>query len=295
MDLRSAAVGPFLPSAKRRFDRACHHDADADSSRDEREARAAQVSLRPQTGFSLTIVKIALVMFGVEVLIMLGFYLFELQNPSWQVALADAGLLAVIGGAVAYFAFIRPNDRKIREVIAALEEAKLDAENRARFDELTGVLSRRALLEALNTEVARARRYGSTLACLMLDLDHFKAFNDAHGHQFGDKILHRIAQVISDHCRTIDHMGRYGGEEFLLILPETRIDGATRFAERVRSAVAETRLDRNEERVTVSIGVVEWSDGDGSTTRLISQVDRALLEAKAAGRNRVVVSQSFPR
>lgn len=238
------------------------------------------------------IVKIALVMLAVEVLIMLGFYLLEVQLPDWKLALVDASLLAIIVATVAYFAFLRPKDRQIREMMAALEEARLDAENLARFDALTGVLSRRALFEALDAEAVRAKRYNIALSCLMIDIDRFKIINDTYGHQFGDKILQRIAQVISGHCRTNDHLGRYGGEEFLIILPETRIDGATRFAERVRSAVAETSLDQIEERVTLSIGVAEWSDGDGSASRLISQADRALLEAKAAGRNRTMASQS---
>jgi len=164
--------------------------------------------------------------------------------------------------------------------MVALEEARLDAENLVRFDALTGVLSRRALLEALDLEVARAKRYGSALACLMLDLDHFKAINDTYGHPFGDRVLHLIARVMSDHCRTNDHLGRYGGEEFLIILPETRIDGATTLAERVRSAVAETSLGQDDERITLSIGVAEWRDGDGSAKRLIAQADQALLEAK---------------
>ncbi len=256
-----------------------------------REAQVTQTSFRSQTGVGSTIVIITLVMFAVEILIMLGIYLFEVQVSDWKLALADAGLLAVIGGTIAYMAFIRPKDRQIKFVLAELEEARLDAENQARFDALTGVLSRRAILNAFDMEIERAQRFGNALACLMLDLDHFKAFNDAHGHQFGDKILHRIAQVISGHCRTIDHLGRYGGEEFLVILPETRIDGATKFAERVRSAVADAFLDLDEERVTLSIGVAEWSSGDGSMSGLISLADRALLEAKAAGRNRVVVGQ----
>jgi diguanylate cyclase (GGDEF)-like protein len=237
-------------------------------------------------------VKIALVMLVVEILIMLGFYWLDVQLPGWKIALLDAGLLAVIVATIAYFVFIRPKDRQIRAVIAALEEARLDAENLARFDALTGVLSRRALLEALDAELERAKRYDSALACLMLDLDHFKAFNDTYGHQFGDKVLQRIARVISEHCRTNDQMGRYGGEEFLIILPETGIDGATTFAERVRSAVAETSLDLTEEHVTLSIGVVEWRNGDGSASTLISQADGALLEAKAAGRNRTMTSQA---
>jgi diguanylate cyclase (GGDEF)-like protein len=241
--------------------------------------------------FGSTIVKIALVMLAVEVLIMLGFYWFELQLPDWKLALVDAGLLAVIVATIAYFAFVRPKDRQIQAVMGALDEARKDAERLARFDVLTGVLSRRALLEMLDAEVARAGRYGSALACLMLDLDHFKKFNDTYGHQYGDKVLHRIAGVLFEHCRKNDHLGRYGGEEFLIILPETRIDGATVFAERVRAAVADTPLDQGDERITLSIGVAEWRGRDDSANRLIAQADRALLEAKAAGRN-CVVTQS---
>ena len=246
----------------------------------------------PEMSFRSTTVKIVLVMLVVEILIMLGFHWLGILHLEWHVALLDATLLAVIVAPIAYFAFIHPRDQKIRAAMAALEQAKLDAETLARFDSLTGVLGRRTLLEALDKEVERAKRYGSALACLMLDVDHFKTFNDTHGHQFGDKVLHRIAQVISDHCRTNDRVGRYGGEEFLIILPETHVDGATVFAERVRSAIAETSLDENVERITVSIGVAEWRADDGTSSRLIAEADRVLLEAKAAGRNRVSTTQS---
>jgi diguanylate cyclase (GGDEF)-like protein len=251
-----------------------------------------QTSLPPPGGFGSTIVKIALVMVAVELLIMLGFDRLGLQLSDWRLALVDAGLLAVIVAIIAYFAFVLPKDRQIRTVMAALQEARLDAEKLARIDALTGVFNRRAILELLNTEVERARRYGNALTCLMLDLDHFKRFNDEYGHQFGDKVLQRIAGVISEACRTHDHLGRYGGEEFLIILPETRIDGAITFAERVRSVVAETTLDDIKERITVSIGVAEWCDGENSASKLISEADRALLEAKAAGRNRIITSQA---
>ena len=242
-------------------------------------------------GFVLMIVKIALVALLVEAFIMWGFYWLGMGLSNWRFALLDAGLLAVTVAVIAYFAFVRPKERQIQAMMAALEEAKLKAENLSRFDALTGVLSRRAILDAIDDEVDRAKRNGHALTCLMLDLDHFKTINDTHGHQFGDIALHRVAQVVSELCRTNDRLGRYGGEEFLMILPDTRIDGAIRLAERVRLAVAETHLDRLEERITLSIGVSEWHPDERSSKTLIARADRALLEAKAAGRNHVVASQ----
>ncbi len=241
-------------------------------------------------GFVLMIVKIALLALVVESAIMLISFWLGVELLSWQFALLDAGLLAITVAVLSYFAFVRPKDRQIQAVMKALDEARLEAERLSRFDALTGVLGRRAILEALDEELARARRHGHALTCLMLDLDRFKNINDTHGHQFGDKALRRIAQVVAGLCRTNDHLGRYGGEEFLMILPETRIDGATRFAERIRVAVAETSLDRQEEHVTLSIGVSEWLDDESSSNTLIAAADRALLEAKAAGRNTVVAS-----
>jgi diguanylate cyclase (GGDEF)-like protein len=244
---------------------------------------------QPTRGFILIIVKIALVALVVETVIMLGFYWLGMGLSNWKFALLDAGLLAILVAIIAHYAFVRPKDRQIQSMMAALEEARLKAEELARFDSLTGVLSRRAILEALDEEVERARRHGDGLACLMLDLDHFKTFNDRYGHQFGDRVLRRVARVIAELCRAYDHLGRYGGEEFLLILPETRIDGAVAFAERVRHAVAATALNGNDERITLSIGVTEWLSDDGSPAILVAEADQALFEAKAAGRNQVVV------
>ena len=244
------------------------------------------------SGFILMIVKIAIVALVVETVIMLGFYWLGLDLSNWKVALLDAGLLAVLVAVIAHYAFVHPKDRQIQSMMADLEKARLKAEELARFDSLTGVLSRRAVLEALNEEVERAKRHGDGLACLMLDLDRFKTINDRYGHQFGDKALRRIARVIAELCRAYDHLGRYGGEEFLLVLPETRIDGAVAYAERVRRAVEKTALNGNDERLTLSIGVAEWLSDDGSPETLIAEADQALFEAKAAGRNQVVAHGS---
>ena len=236
------------------------------------------------------IVKIALVALVVEIFLMLGLYWFGMQLSDWKFILMDAALLAVAVASISYYAFVRPRDRHIQKIMGALHDSRVEAEHMARFDALTGVLSRRAVLDALDNEVERARRHDSALACLMIDLDRFKNINDTYGHQFGDEVLRRIAQVIAEHCRTNDHLGRYGGEEFLLILPETRLEGAIAFAERVRRAVADTRLNSDEERITLSVGVTEWHREEGSSRVLIADADRALLDAKAAGRNHVVAN-----
>jgi diguanylate cyclase (GGDEF)-like protein len=222
---------------------------------------------------------------------MVGFQQFGIRESKWVLALLDAVLLAVIVAPIAYFFFIRPRDRHIRAVMRDLEQARQDAEDVARLDALTGILARRALFEALDNEIERSKRYGGNLACLMLDLDHFKTFNDNFGHQFGDEVLRRTARVISEHCRANDIPGRYGGEEFLIVLPATGIDGATAFAERVRLAIAATPLDLGEERITVSIGVAEWRESYESSSKLIAEADKALFEAKATGRNVVVASK----
>jgi GGDEF domain-containing protein len=157
-----------------------------EASREERDADVTQTPLPSQTGFGSTTVKIALLMLIIEIFIMLGFDWLGMQLTDWKLALLDAVLLASIGAPIAYFAFVRPRDQQIRAGILALDQARLDAENLARFDALTGVLNRRALLEALDQEVERTKRYGRDLVCLMLDLDHFKTLNDTYGHQFGD-------------------------------------------------------------------------------------------------------------
>lgn len=271
--------------------RECTGDTGSEARNGQHKINVTQAPLPPGTGFGPTIVKVAIVMLIVEVVIMVGFQQLGMLESFWEVALVDAVLLTVIVAPVAYFVFIRPRDRHIQAVMQELEQARLEAENLARFDALTGILGRRALFEALDNEIERTRRYGGKLACLMLDLDHFKTFNDKYGHQFGDEVLRRTAEVLKRHCRANDIPGRYGGEEFMIVLPETGIDGATAFAERIRLAFAGTPLDRGEERITVSVGVAAWRESHDSSSRLVAEADEALFAAKAAGRNVVVASK----
>jgi diguanylate cyclase (GGDEF)-like protein len=164
------------------------------------------------------------------------------------------------------------------------------------YESLTGLLRREAILEQLDRELDRAQRYGRPLTIAMADLDHFKEINDRHGHLAGDTLLRRIAQVLAGGLRSTDWVGRYGGEEFLLVLPETDILGAAAVAEKIRTRVQRTVVpieDGAIARVTISIGLASLAEvlpreGGRLTARdLIAAADRSLYEAKNGGRNRV--------
>jgi diguanylate cyclase (GGDEF)-like protein len=169
----------------------------------------------------------------------------------------------------------------------------------ATYEELTGLLRREAILEQLDRELERAARYGRPLTIAMADLDHFKDVNDRHGHLAGDSLLRRMSQILAGGLRSTDWIGRYGGEEFLLVLPETGMEGAAALAEKIRDRVQGTLVpldDGTPVHVTVSIGLASLDDlagpGPGKVTGrdLIAAADRSLYAAKHAGRNRV-----FPR
>lgn len=161
----------------------------------------------------------------------------------------------------------------------------------ARTDPLTGLLNHGALLESLTYEVARAERYRHTLSVIFFDLDHFKAINDLHGHQFGEEVLRALAHSARETMRTIDTVGRYGGEEFVVILPETDYWQAMIVAERLRVRVAATTFMNTPTgstvSITISIGVAAFSKDGDSLDDLIRTADNALYHAKRNGRNRV--------
>lgn len=163
-------------------------------------------------------------------------------------------------------------------------------------DPLTGVFNRRYLDRCLADDVASARRYNLPLSVLMIDIDHFKLVNDTHGHQFGDRVLATIGEIISKALRESDSVARYGGEEFLVIARHTPLEGATELAERLRTAIEshEMNLPGQAEslHVTVSIGVADLSGEIAETERLIHLADDNLYRAKEAGRNRTVAGLS---
>jgi diguanylate cyclase (GGDEF)-like protein len=174
-----------------------------------------------------------------------------------------------------------------------VERKRLEAELRelAATDMLTGLPNRRHFLARLEEEHARLRRFDAQAAVLMLDLDFFKRVNDSYGHASGDEVLRRFAQLIREEIRQIDTAGRFGGEEFAIILPGAAPAAALEFAERLRRKLAETVIEHDGEviRVTVSIGVSPMSRDDDSTEAVLERADRALYRAKDAGRNRVEV------
>jgi diguanylate cyclase (GGDEF)-like protein len=170
-------------------------------------------------------------------------------------------------------------------------------------DELTGLANRRALEQMLAEEVSRALRHGRPLSILMTDVDHFKAINDTYGHRVGDEVLRELARLLADNLRSIDRAARYGGEELLVMLPETPVAEARNVAERVRNAVAEHDFVVEPEdaeparhlRLTASVGVASLPEDADSPARLVEIADRALYEAKHQGRNRVVVADPTHR
>jgi two-component system cell cycle response regulator len=156
-------------------------------------------------------------------------------------------------------------------------------------DGLTGVYNRRHLDQRVAEEVARSRRHGFPLSCLMVDVDHFKAINDGYGHPVGDRLLRGVAAVLRQQTRAADIVGRYGGDEFMVVAPSTALLSALVVGERIRATVAqrEVTVAGKPVQITVSIGVAQLAP-NGDCESLVAAADRALLAAKAAGRNRVV-------
>ena len=156
-------------------------------------------------------------------------------------------------------------------------------------DGLTGLFNRNHLMVSLTMEIARADRHEEPFTVLMIDLDHFKKYNDAHGHLAGDEILARMAAVFTDCIREVDYAARYGGEEFLVMLPQTELSGATAVAERIRTRFAEEAMQiANGVSLTLSIGIAEYPKHGDTTESIVAAADAALYKAKRAGRNRVV-------
>jgi diguanylate cyclase (GGDEF)-like protein len=172
----------------------------------------------------------------------------------------------------------------------AIKNAKLHEEIRrmAITDELTGLYNYRYFLEILKKEVQKAKRFSSDLSLLMIDIDHFKEFNDTYGHHFGNQLLANLALELNSHLRAMDFLARFGGEEFVAILPEANKEEGMMVAERIRRAVCKKKIVKDTEPVTVSIGVASFPVDGRKEDDIILAADKAMYQAKQAGRNRSV-------
>lgn len=183
---------------------------------------------------------------------------------------------------------------RVAERTEALEEANRKLAELSATDQLTGLKNRRFLDSVLREEFVRCYRYGHSIAVLLLDIDHFKRFNDSYGHLVGDDCLRSVAGALKDAVRwPVDRVARYGGEEFCVVLPETDAEGARVVADRIRHAVEALEFEVEGRRVpvTVSVGVAAIVPVCAETSHLlVSEADRALYQAKADGRNRVAIA-----
>jgi len=180
---------------------------------------------------------------------------------------------------------------ELREKNHQLEDVLLKVEQLAITDPLTKLFNRRRFEAALENEFKRTMRYGSPNSCLMIDIDHFKRINDAYGHHVGDIVLKETGTVIKDCIREIDTVARWGGEEFIVLLPETKKEEASKVASRMLKVMAGHSFSQITQKMTVSIGLAGVPDPSIDTAeKLIQTADLALYEAKSKGRNRVEVS-----
>lgn len=198
---------------------------------------------------------------------------------------ADEGeLVALDAGHIA--------DPRLRAAFRQLADRVADTWRLATVDPLTGIANRQAVLSRVEEELARAKRYQRPLSVILVDLDHFKRLNDTHGHAAGDAVLRHVAQLLATNVRSVDVAGRYGGEEFLILLPETDVDAAAALAEKLRRVVANSEVDIGDGvhlTITLSAGV---AGGLGQVLRLdalVRDADAALYSAKALGRDQVYV------
>lgn len=178
--------------------------------------------------------------------------------------------------------------------ITERKKFELELERRAQIDVLTGLNNRRHFFELAEQEIVRTRRYGKPLAIMMLDVDHFKRINDTHGHQVGDAVLQQLSAVCLQTMREIDIIGRLGGEEFAILLPEANAVQAQEAAERLRAAIAATRVPLEQGETvsfTISIGVTGLVAADHDVTAMLKRADATMYEAKRAGRNRVIIKE----
>ncbi len=213
-------------------------------------------------------------------LTILGYFLSPVANGvPWMVIFNR--LLAIFVISITMFFVI---DRKNSEI--KIKKLNKELQQMVHTDPLTGAKNRLAFIKRITEEIERAKRYEAPLSIIMFDIDHFKKINDTYGHNVGDNVLKGMVKIVEEHLRKSDNLYRTGGEEFIVILPNTDIEKAEIVAEKIREAICKTKFEKVG-RVTISIGVTQVTEDDDEDT-VTSRVDEALYRAKNTGRNRVV-------
>jgi len=179
---------------------------------------------------------------------------------------------------------LRQNNRQMEELLARVEFLAIT-------DPLTGLYNRRRVEAVLEEEWKSVKRYDRKLSCFILDIDFFKAINDTHGHKVGDSVLKEIGDIIKYSLREVDTVARWGGEEFIAVLPQTPIEGAITVAERILSTIRDYTFDQiPNQRITASIGLSSSNEKIDTPDKLVNAADFALYDAKTKGRNRIEVA-----
>ncbi|QYJ14300.1 hypothetical protein Rxycam_00096 [Rubrobacter xylanophilus DSM 9941] len=237
----------------------------------------AQLIFNTRTAFRISLVLFgsALALVGAGTLLREGPAGVSLEQAAWIVQ--QSAFLAAVIALVCATSHVKAQLARQRTLAEAMHRL-------AHTDPLTGISNRRSVYAALRREMEAARRYGKPLSVLLFDLDHFKRINDIHGHNQGDAALRRITGIVRNLLRTTDHFGRWGGEEFIVLAPETNLDQATLLAERLREAIS---LDHppNLPPLTASFGTASYRPGE-TPEDLLRRADEGLYRAKARGRNR---------
>lgn len=171
-------------------------------------------------------------------------------------------------------------------ILAKAQHLSEDLKQAANTDSLTQLGNRRSFIAEINAEIQKSQRYKSPFSVILIDVDKFKRINDSHGHRAGDIILQALALILSESSRTSDNCARWGGEEFIILLPHTSIDHAAEKAEQLRQTIEHHHFPKVE-HITCSFGVTEYIDQDKAYEEIVHRADKALYQAKDGGRNKV--------
>jgi diguanylate cyclase (GGDEF)-like protein len=228
------------------------------------------------TGVTLTVLGVALPLAGVVP------YSPFLSRAPWADGRVELGWLVSQGVPLAFATVVGLS--LYLSLLRAYRARQVELERLSSTDELTSLFNRRIFFARLEEELARAQRHGLPVSVVLLDVDHFKAINDAHGHLAGDEVLRRLSRVVRESLRVMGVAARYGGEEFALLLPHTTLEGARVVAQRLLVAARSVPFGPTG-TLTVSLGVAEWRAPEASDA-LVARTDAALYEAKRSGRDR---------